>query len=552
MLRAAAGGRRAGLALAAVVLASFALMLVFADSPDALQALCGGRHGTIASNDRVIHGTRGPDVILGGPGPNRIYGARGNDTICGGPGRDRIEGGKGKDTIDGKTGRDYVRGGRGSDELDGGAGRDRVRGDSGNDTARGGPERDDVEGGLGDDAVDGGRGSFDTLSGGIGSDRIDGGPGGHDIVSYRSAGGPIEVDLASGSVSGAEEEHLVAVEDVVGGSGDDLLATSDATANRVEGGPGDDRLLGSHSEDEAFGGPGSDECFGSFSVVESCGAASGAGTRVELYDSLTGAATLAIAGDAGVDEISVGFRQGRFLVSAEAGNPVRLGDPRYARDCGLEGSTAFCADQVSSILVSLGPGADLVDLERSLPPGIAVTVDGGPGSDWLLGGPGGDTLYAGDDADPDRLEGGGGDDALFGVNILHPRRGSGAAAMFGGGGDDLLIGGQPCEGDVFRGGPGATDSASFARVRNEGIYVEARIGGEVLDPEAGECAPGWIARSTEKIEGSTGPDRLTGSAGPNTLLGRGGGDELDGRGGPDRCIGGRGGDRARHCEYLRN
>jgi Ca2+-binding RTX toxin-like protein len=82
--------------------------------------------------------------------------------------------------------------------------------------------------------------------------------------------------------------------------------------------------------------------------------------------------------------------------------------------------------------------------------------------------------------------------------------------------------------------------------------VEARIGGEVIDPEVAGCTPGRIAGSTEKIEGSTGPDRLVGSAGANTLLGRGGSDLLDGRGGPDRCIGGRGGDRLLRCEYRRN
>jgi Ca2+-binding RTX toxin-like protein len=544
-------GRRMGIALAAIVFVSFALMLIFADSPEALRRLCGGRKATIASNDRVIHGTRGPDVILGGRGSNKIFGGGGNDIICGGFGRDRIVGGKGKDTIDGKKGDDYVRGGRGSDEVDGGAGRDRVRGDSGNDVVRGSPGRDDVEGGLGDDEVDGGQGGYDTVAGGIGRDRIDGGPGPHDIASYRSAGGPIEVDLANGRVQGAENERLTGIEDVVGGSGDDLLATSEASANRVEGGPGDDRLLSTHPEDEAFGGPGSDECFGSFSVEESCGAAGSVGTRVELYDSLTGAPALAVAGDAGVDEVHLGFRNGRFFVRAGAGNPVGLGDPRYARGCAV-GDGVVCAGEVRSILVSLGDGGDRIVLGRSLPPEIAVTIDGGGGSDWLQGGPGGDTLYAGDDGDPDRLEGGGGDDALFGVNILHPRRGSGAAAMLGGGGDDLLIGGQPCEGDLFRGGPGDTDSASFARVRNEGVQVEARIGGAVTDPEAAECAPGRIAGSTEKIEGSTGSDRLTGSAGANVLLGRGGGDVLDGRGGPDRCIGGRGGDRLRRCEYRRN
>ncbi|HKF83473.1 MAG TPA: calcium-binding protein [Solirubrobacterales bacterium] len=543
-------GRRFALVLVALLV----LGLVLATSLEAQRPLCGGRRATISSNDRLIHGTRGPDVIVAGRGPNVIFGGRGNDVICGGYGRDRIDGGRGNDTIDGKKDADLVHGGRGSDEVDGGAGRDRVRGDSGNDTARGGPGgRDDVEGGLGDDTVDGGRGAFDLLSGGIGRDRIDGGPGSHDIASYRSAGGPVAVDLASGSVTGAEQERLVGVEDVMGGSGDDLLATSELTANRLEGGPGDDRLLGSLQRDQAFGGPGSDECFGSFSVAESCGSTSaGAGTRVELYESLSGPPSIAIAGDEEVDQVTVGFSRGRYLVRAGSANPVLLGDPRYAGNCNLLAGAVACRGQVRSILVSLGAGNDTISFERSLPPAISVTIDGGPGSDWLRGSPGGDTLYAGDDADPDRLQGGGGDDALFGVNILHPRRESGAATMLGGGGDDLMVGGQPCGGDLYAGGPGGNDSASFARVRNEGVHVVAKIGGAVSDPDVAACAAGRIARGTEKIEGSPGPDVLIGNSVANTLLGRGGSDRLDGRGGPDRCIGGRGGDRASHCEYLRN
>jgi Ca2+-binding RTX toxin-like protein len=547
----AVDGRR----FAVVLVALLGLGLVFATSPEARQPSCGGRRATISSDDRTIHGTRGPDVIAAGRGSNVIFGGGGNDVICGGFGRDRIDGGRGKDTIDGKQGLDLVHGGRGSDEVDGGAGRDRVRGDSGNDAVRGGPDgRDDVEGGLGDDTVDGGRGAFDLLNGGIGRDRIDGGPGSHDIASYRSAGGPIAVDLASGSVTGAEEERLVGIEDVMGGSGDDLLATSELTANRLEGGPGDDRLLGSLQRDQAFGGPGSDECFGSFSVAESCGSTSAgvAGTRVELYRGLSGPPSIAVAGDDGVDRVAIGFRRGRYVVRAGGANPVRLGDPRYAGNCGFVSGAVSCGGRVRSILVSLGAGNDAITLEHSLPPEISVTIDGGPGGDWLRGGPGSDTLYAGDDADPDRLQGGGGDDALFGVNILHPRRSSGAATMIGGGGDDLLVGGQPCSGDVFAGGRGANDSASFARVRNEGVHVEAKIGGAVIDPGVTACTAGRIARGTEKIEGSPGADVLVGNAGANTLLGRGGSDRLDGRGGPDRCIGGRGGDRARRCEYLRN
>jgi Ca2+-binding RTX toxin-like protein len=473
------GLRRIACAGLAFLLAG-ALYLALTGSPDAGRPECAGKRATIVSNDRRIHGGRGPDVILAGGGPNLIFGRGGNDTICGGAGRDRIDGGRGKDTLNGDKGADLVLGSRGSDEVRGGAGRDRVRGESGNDLASGGiGARDDVDGGMGDDMVRGGRGSFDAIAGGIGRDSIDGGPGAHDTASYRSAGGPIEVDLEGGRVSGAENERLVGIEEVIGGPGN--------------------------------------ECFEAAPAARSCGS------------------SLAISGGSGPDNIFVGLQGENVIVAGESGPLLQV-----------------WGGQVRSVLVSLGTGDDQIAVEHSLPPGVGVTIDGGPGSDWLRGGPGGDTIYAGDDGDPDRLEGGGGDDALFGVNILHPRHGGGAAVMIGGGGDDLLIGGQPCEGDLFAGGPGSTDSASFARVHNEGTFVRARIGGAVSDPDVPECAAGQIVRGTEKIEGSPGPDVLLGNAGDETLLGRGGADQLDGRGGSDRCIGGRGGDRSRRCEYVRN
>src|SRR5207253_380385 len=238
-------------------------------------------------------------------------------------------------------------GGGGNDIICGGFGRDRILGGRGKDTLDGKKGNDYVRGGRGSDEVDGGSGR-DRVRGGSGNDAARGGPGRDD----------------------------------------------------VEGGLGDDALLSRHPEDEAFGGPGSDECFGSFSVEESCGVAGSVGTRVELYDSLTGAPALAIAGDAGVDEVHVGYRRGRFLVRAGAGNLVGLGDPRHAAGRRLRDGVV-CTGEIRSILVSLGAGGDRVVLGRSLPSDVAVTIDGGSGSDRLRGGRGGDTLYGGDDGDPD-------------------------------------------------------------------------------------------------------------------------------------------------------
>jgi len=104
-------------------------------------------------------------------------------------------------------------------------------------------------------------------------------------------------------------------------------------------------------------------------------------------------------------------------------------------------------------------------------------------------------------------------------------------------------------GDLFDGGAGENDSASFARIRNSGVNVKATIGGAVVDPELGNCNAGRIEDSVEKIEGSSGRDVLIGSDQANTLLGRGGDDVLDGRGGFDRCIEGGGSDRMTNCEF---
>jgi Ca2+-binding RTX toxin-like protein len=533
-------------------LAILACALVRAPSVEAAPG-CAGKRATIVSNAPRIVGTNGHDVIVAGAGDNRIYGMGGNDTICAGAGEDTVHGGRGNDAIFGGAGKDTVFGERGSDDLHGGAASDRLFGATGNDRVDGGPGgRDEVDGGPGDDMVDGGPGSSDVVFGGVGNDRVDGGPGAHDIASYKGVGGPIAVDLGAGTVRGAERERLRGIEDVLGGSGEDVLVGAAATPNRLDGGPGEDRLLAVGGGDRAMGGPGSDACSGPFIEKVSCGPSGGGGrgTAVELYRSITGAASLIVTGGARPDAVIVDFAGGGYLVKgADVGVDVRLGEPgsdACARDAAA--NSVHCGGPAGSILASLGGGDDTFAVADSVPATVPATVDGGAGSDTLRGGRGADTLYGGDDRDPDTLEGGGGDDVLYGVNILHPRRDSGAARMIGGPGDDLMIGGQPCGGDLFDGGPGENDSASFARVRNDGIHVKAAIGGAVVDPELDSCDAGRIEDSVEKIEGSPGPDILIGNVGSNTLLGRGGDDLLDGRGGFDRCIQGGGSGPISNCE----
>ena len=539
-------------ALAAVVLVA-ALALVGA-APAAAAPRCDGKKATIVSNSPRIVGSKAPDVIVAGGGDNTIYGEGGNDVICAGAGNDTIYGGRGDDAIFGEGGNDTIYGERGSDHLDGGGGSDSLFGETGNDKLDGGDGAGDrLSGGPGDDSLGGGPGDFDLLAGGPGNDKIDGGPGVHDIASYAGTGGAVTIDLQTQAVSGAEAEHLSGIEDAIGGSGADTLIGDPGSANRLDGGPGADRLLAAGPGDEAFGGPGPEECGGGFSAETSCGPSQGTGgTAVELYESIDGATSLIVTGSEGDDNATVSFDAGTYTVSGGPGGAEVLpGDPTSTICSRNEpANSVSCHGNVSSILASLGGGNDTFAVAGSVPATVSSIIDGGKGSDDLRGGRGDDVLYGGDDNEPDTLEGGGGDDVLYGVNIFHPRKDSGAATMRGGPGNDLLIGGQPCDGDLFDGGPGSNDSASFARVRNGGIFLKATIGAAVLDPDVGNCDAGHIDNSVEKIEGSPGPDILAGDGSHNVLLGRGGNDELDGRGGNDTCIGGGGHDRARSCEQT--
>jgi serralysin len=148
-------------------------------------------------------------------------------------------------------------------------------------------------------------------------------------------------------------------------------------------------------------------------------------------------------------------------------------------------------------------------------------------------------IEAGDDGDPDLLEGAAGDDALVGARTdFQVPVNSGKSTLVGGPGSDVLVGGDPCDGDLFDGGPG-NDSANFFRF-TPGVFAE--IGGKV-SRSGSPCTPGHIDPSVEALEGSPGPDVLIGNASGDSLLGKGGDDVLRARGSGNHLVGGGGRDR---------
>jgi Tol biopolymer transport system component len=151
---------------------------------------CAGRIATILGTPGrdVLNGTKSKDVIVALAGDDRIRSFTKADVICGGAGRDEIDAG---DNGEG-GGSDLVLAGPGADRVTLGPELGRARGEGGNDLLIGSKGGDGLYGGPGNDVLRGGPNppyNSDFLYGGPGNDRLDGGPGpnqlyggpGHDV-----------------------------------------------------------------------------------------------------------------------------------------------------------------------------------------------------------------------------------------------------------------------------------------------------------------------------------------------------------------------------------
>ena len=281
--------------------------------------------------DDALTGTVRDDVILAGAGDDAVSAGAGNDTVDGGAGDDTLSGEAGDDLLKGGEGDDALGGGLGNDVLMGGAGDDRLDGGEGIDTvsyaddtagvtvdlAAGSAEGDDagfdelvsvehVIGGAGNDVLKGDDGD-NVFVGGAGDDVIDG-RGGFDTLDLSGATGPVTVDVAAGTVSGAglgsdrfmniEKLLFGAADDIVtGGNGDDAF-DGGAGNDSLKGGAGNDTLRGDAGQDTIDGGSGDDAVFG------------GLGNDV-------------IKGGSGVDRLDGG--EGDDAIDAGSGNDVLLG-----------------------------------------------------------------------------------------------------------------------------------------------------------------------------------------------------------------------------------
>jgi hypothetical protein len=202
--------------------------LELGDLPDAWRSVTP----TSGGSDLRVHGGPGDDELVGGVYAAALDGGDGNDLVVGGGSGDRLDGGPGDDRLLGGPRRDV---------LDGGGGRDEIMGGGGDDQMTDG-DRDDAVGdaGPGPDLLDGGP---DLLDRG-GQRRLEGCCLG-DRVSYRGRRAPVSVDLGGDAPAGEA------------GEGDVLRGTES-----VDGGHGDDQLLGNHDQNALSGEAGRDRLVG--------------------------------------------------------------------------------------------------------------------------------------------------------------------------------------------------------------------------------------------------------------------------------------------------
>lgn len=420
-----------------------------------------------------------------------LQGNVGADTLKGGSGNDNLNGNSEDDSIDGGDGNDFVQGGAGNDALIGGSGNDSLYGQGGTDT---------LTGDLGNDALDGGTGTGDvllesadanlTLSNtqllGNGTDTLVGfelanlsAGAGNNTLTATAFSGPVTLNGGEGNDTLLGATSFVNV--LNGGAGNDSLKGG-SVKDTLYGGSGNDSLLGMGDTDKLYGEDGEDTLIGGTGNDTLDG---GAGTgdlvvdsgninftlkNTQLVgngtDSLTGIETASLTGGTSSNKLDASLFTGNVTLIGDAGNDTLIGG---------SGNDSLRGD-VGSDLLKGRDGDDLLNGGNdTLTSGTDNdTLNGGNGNDTLLGGIGNDALsgYTGNDV----LNGGAGVDTLYG--------GDGNDNLLGGASNDTCLGGQ---GDDTINGQGGKDKLSGDGGNDVFIDIADRVEGFKINP-----TPSWV------------------------------------------------------------
>ena len=515
-------------------------------------------------DDKISGGPNGNDTICGGPGDDTIHGGPRRRHARRRRGRrpsGRRKGGRQPDRrrrrneLLGAKGPDDEFGGSGDDELFGGRGPDedesrraattsstRAKPASGSSTAKGAktaytagaattlstaaPERHGrrrarrrhperrrrhrpAAGQPRPRRHHGGPGDEDVLRGDIGFDKLDGGPWERDIASFSTASEAVTANLADRDRTRGRSRH-----DLRGNRGHRRLGLQRHPDRRQRSrtgwtaAPATTTSSGGGGGDELFGGPDGADCSGG-TPVDGCEPAPPAQRRAERRPA-----------SADIDGSELPHRAGhpwRRLDLNRQAEVRATSSPTPAFPSPPDQRRRLRSDRRQRRLRGGRAGGILLDAGAGNDSGGASTAasrrrskcgsKAGPAQISCRGGPGDDVIEAGDDSDPDVLEGGPGATHLIGARTDLPvPYNSGKSTLIGGPGSDVMVGGDPCDGDIFDGGTG--------RGRRQLLPLHARRDRRNRRPRSvAPAAPAPPATSTPRsspLEGSPGPDTLIG------------------------------------------
>jgi Ca2+-binding RTX toxin-like protein len=430
--------------------------------------VAGGTPSVANTSLIQVFGLGGNDVITldqaNGALPRaNLFGGAGNDTLTGGAGADLLFGQSDNDTLLGLGGTDALFGGAGNDTLTGGDADDQMFGEAGDDRMIWNP---------GDDS--------DLMEGGAGTDtaQINGG-GGAESFTVTANGARVRfdrIDPAPFAVDIGTTENLI----VNMNGGDDTFSATGNLAPliriTVDGGAGNDTILGSNGIDTLLGGTGNDFIDGQQGHdVAFLGAGDDTfqwdpGDGSDIVEGQAGTDTMLFNGSAGNEIFTASANGGRTLFTRNLGNIVMDLDDVESIDLNALGGTDtvtindLTGTDVTEVNVDLAGsiggntgdgladtvianatnGDDVIDVVGAgssvsvigLAAAINVTNSEGANDSLVINGLGGDdsitatTLPAG--VIKLTIDGGAGDDTILGSQ--------GADVVLGGAGDDFVFG----------------------------------------------------------------------------------------------------------------
>jgi Ca2+-binding RTX toxin-like protein len=255
------------LAITAAFSPATGVLNVFGDSLDNTIEISRNPAGGVLVNGGAVSIVGGAPTVANTT-LMQVFGMSGDDTITlneanGALPRANLFGGAGTDTMTGGSGADMVFGQSGGDTLLGKGGADLLFGGSASDTATGGDADDQVFGQSDDDRMVWNPGDDTDLNeGGAGVDSVEvNGGGGPEVFTTTANGVRVRFDRLDPSpfaIDIGTSENLVLN---ANGGNDSFSATGNLAALikiTVDGGAGEDTLLGSNGADMLLGGDGND------------------------------------------------------------------------------------------------------------------------------------------------------------------------------------------------------------------------------------------------------------------------------------------------------